>query len=98
MSYCYNQTLDEIWLIDFSPGHLRIQQLFVLVVPPVQFAPPCLGSGFVQDLVLVFIPVPQEREHNDQLLNFVQPPCTRDKNIIIQTMSLLVDHKNCIEN
>ena len=43
---------------------------------PQQLAPPCAGEGFVQVLLLVCVPVPQDLEQEDHEPYELQPPFT----------------------
>ena len=60
------------------PGHGSVLQSTVSVESPEQSAPPLLGAGFVQLLVLDFDPVPQVTLHVPYALQADHPPSTGD--------------------
>ena len=60
------------------PGQRSVLQSAVSVESPEQSAPPLLGAGFVQLLVLDFDPVPQVKLHVPYALQADHPPSTAD--------------------
>ena len=60
-------------------GHESVLQSAACVESPEQSAPPYLGDGFVQVLVLDFDPVPQVKLHVPYALQADHPPSTEAK-------------------
>ena len=61
---CYGDGVEHSRKKYILPGHGSVLQSAVWVESPEQSAPPLLGAGFVQLLVLVFDPVPQLKLHS----------------------------------
>ena len=59
-----------------STGQCCSIQSWVSVPGPWQSAPPWAGAGFVQVLVLVWVPCPHAAEHSLQSVQSAQPPLT----------------------
>ena len=59
------------------PGHWKPMQSWFSVRVPEHNCPPYCGAGFVHDLLLVCIPVPQDTLHVLHSDQFVNPPSTR---------------------
>ena len=71
----HNSKMLEFFIL-LQPGHPCVLQSLVSELSPTQSAPPFAGAGFVQVLVLVWVPPPHSAEHSDQSPKSVYPPST----------------------
>ena len=78
-------------LVQFIPGQALSVQLVVVVVDPLQEAPPLAGAGLLHDLVLDFVPLAQVTEQDPQFPQFPQLPLTEMYYNILTVQSSLVN-------
>ena len=62
-----------------GPGHSLTLQILDSVFTPMQYAPPYLGFGLVQNRSLLCVPLPHEVEHDDQVCHAAHEPLTNDE-------------------
>ena len=62
--FCYFDIVEHSLKKYILPGHGSVLQSAACVESPEQYAPPLLGAGFVQLLVLDLDPVPQLKLHS----------------------------------